>query len=466
MSIKSTKGFNTINTTNRTSNIKSGSRNKVKLKSKEKNLKIKKKKVLAKNNAIKNSKVKNKSNKLKLKKQNKNLIKNNVSRARALTVRKLQRTILDNLKKSNNAESKSIEAKGLNNSIKATYRTTPEAAKTAKTAGRAIAKTAYKTKELSAQGKQKLADLVGNIKLKNSTPTNNFKNTKSSASVAKANISLKQNIDKKALSLKKDKLPLPKKQNISRKKKLKLVKDKFLTKNNKIRLRKIINSFDFLTKNALGKMIRRITSSIGLMFSPVILIFLVIFVVVSGIFGGSNSHKSSEMDLIISKSGFAVPIERPLITSRFGWRPYPLDPTKQDFHTGIDFSANFGDPVFATLAGKVKDIGVPFPDQDYGGYETGEANYIIIDHGNGIESAYWHLKSVLVKPGDVVEQGAIIGTAGSTGYSTGCHLHFEIRDYNIPAQPGAWANQIDPFPILFGTIKDKLDQSQYPRHTS
>lgn len=67
---------------------------------------------------------------------------------------------------------------------------------------------------------------------------------------------------------------------------------------------------------------------------------------------------------------------------------------------------------------------------------------------------YLQYPYVLVKPGDTVGQGSVIGTAGSTGYSTGCHLHFEIRDYNLPTIPGTWANQVDPFPILFGMIKD------------
>ena len=419
MSIKSTRGKNKIETISKTNNIKTGTGNKIKLKNKKYTQKLKK-------NKRKN-------------------------------IRKLRIKTLNTIK--NSQEEKSIEAKGLDNSIENINRYAPTLANsvksTAKFAGKTLVKANYKTKKLISKRKKESEKPVGNIKIKNTNVSNNFKTSKSVVNPVNVKVSLKKTkISNPTSKVTKNELTRN-----AKKKGINKLKNKFFSNTNRLGIRKIIKNIDLLKKPEIVKIVRKIISSIGLMFSPIILIGLVLFVVLAGIFGGSNSHKSSEMDLIIPKSGFAVPVERPLITSRFGWRPYPLDPTKQDFHTGIDFSANFGDPIFATLSGKVKDVGYPFPDQDYGGYETGEANYIIIDHGNGIESAYWHLKSVLVKPGDVVEQGAVIGTAGSTGYSTGCHLHFEIRDYNIPSQPGAWANQVDPFPILFGTIKDKLDKS-------
>ncbi|MDK8275431.1 M23 family metallopeptidase, partial [Varibaculum cambriense] len=372
-------------------------------------------------------------------------------------IRKLQDKTLNTLKNSNAQEDKSIEVKGLNNSIENINRYAPtiadSAKSTAKFAGKTLAKANYKTKELISKRTQELAKTIGNIKIKNTNSSSNFKSSKSVANPVNVKVSLKQRKTNTSNS-NMNKAIMPNKKS-SKKKLKKQLKNKFFSNKNRLGIRKIIKNIDIFWKPEVVKMVRKIISSIGLMFSPIILIGLVLFVVLAGAFGGNKSHKSSEIDLMISKSGFAVPVEKPLISSHFGWREYPLDPTKKDFHTGIDFIASFGDPIFATLSGKVKDVGYPFPNQDYGGYDTGEANYIVLDHGNGIESAYWHLKSVLVKPGDTVEQGSVIGTAGSTGYSTGCHLHFEIRDYNLPAIPGTWANQIDPFPILFGVEQNQ-----------
>lgn len=164
----------------------------------------------------------------------------------------------------------------------------------------------------------------------------------------------------------------------------------------------------------------------------------------------NNSKKIIEFLENMSSASFVMPTVSTTITSSFGWRIFPVDPSRNDFHTGIDFSANFDDPIFAVANGIVVDVAYPFPNQKYGGSDTGEANYIIIDHGNGIKTAYWHLKRVDVSVGDMVMQGQVIGGAGSTGWSTGCHLHFEVRNYNLPQLDGAWDHQVDPYPYLFG----------------
>lgn len=136
------------------------------------------------------------------------------------------------------------------------------------------------------------------------------------------------------------------------------------------------------------------------------------------------------------------------ITSYYGWRGWPLDPNSgYDFHTGIDFGGNFGDPVVAANDGVVVRVNYPFPNANYGGYYSGVANYVIIDHGNGMQTAYWHLKSVEVYVGQRVSRGQRIGGIGSTGYSTGPHLHFEVR---FPGSPSAGiGSTVDPYPYLF-----------------
>ena len=85
-------------------------------------------------------------------------------------------------------------------------------------------------------------------------------------------------------------------------------------------------------------------------------------------------------------------------------------------HTGLDFAAPSGTPVFAALAGKVLQ-------EDAGG---AYGNHIVVRHDNGVKTLYAHLTSTKVRPGDRVLRGQVIGTVGSTGNSTGPHLHFEV----------------------------------------
>ena len=94
-------------------------------------------------------------------------------------------------------------------------------------------------------------------------------------------------------------------------------------------------------------------------------------------------------------------------------------------HKGMDFAANHGDDVFATNNGTVS----------YSGYEQSFGNLIIIEHSNGYESYYAHLSERIVSYGESVSKGQLIGRVGSTGNSTGPHLHFEIRKDKIPQNP-------------------------------
>lgn len=118
------------------------------------------------------------------------------------------------------------------------------------------------------------------------------------------------------------------------------------------------------------------------------------------------------------------PLEAGVITSRFGGRRDPVVGGREN-HPGIDVGVDHGTPVYAAGAGYVQQA------EWYYGY----GKFIRIDHGYGYETAYAHLSSMNVKPGQYVEKGAFIGRVGSTGYSTGPHLHFEVRKYGKQVNP-------------------------------
>lgn len=105
------------------------------------------------------------------------------------------------------------------------------------------------------------------------------------------------------------------------------------------------------------------------------------------------------------------------ITSKYGKRVHPIT-KKESFHSGVDIGGNIGDKVVASLSGEVVSAGW---------YNNVYGNVVIINHGNNIQTFYGHLNKVLVKKGQEVRQGEIIAKMGTTGLSTGPHVHFEIR---------------------------------------
>ena len=112
------------------------------------------------------------------------------------------------------------------------------------------------------------------------------------------------------------------------------------------------------------------------------------------------------------------------ISSLFGWRNHPILHEKR-FHSGIDIAVPSKTSVKAVDGGKVL----------ISGWNGGYGYYIAIDHGNGISTAYAHNSRLLVKEGELVYQGQEIAKSGSTGLSTGPHLHFEVRENGKPANP-------------------------------
>lgn len=124
------------------------------------------------------------------------------------------------------------------------------------------------------------------------------------------------------------------------------------------------------------------------------------------------------------------PVVLPRISSGFGWRSDPMQGDRR-LHAGIDIPGRLGSGVQATAAGTVRSAGW-----------RGSYGYMVeIDHGGGLRSRYGHLSRILVPAGARVAQGETIARMGSTGRSTGSHLHFELRENGRP---------VDPRPILAG----------------
>ena len=119
-----------------------------------------------------------------------------------------------------------------------------------------------------------------------------------------------------------------------------------------------------------------------------------------------------ELILVDSVHGFCIP-HPGYVTSRYKFR-------KRRPHRGIDIGLNTGDAIYAAFDGVVR---VALPTKMTGGY----GNVLVIRHPNGLETYYGHLSSYLVESGDIVRAGELIGYGGSTGRSTGPHLHFETR---------------------------------------
>ena len=122
------------------------------------------------------------------------------------------------------------------------------------------------------------------------------------------------------------------------------------------------------------------------------------------------------------------PTDGGTISSNYGVRTGPIE-GGYDWHPGLDIAVDFGAPVYATAAGTIEQAG----------WNGGYGRYVRINHGNGYETAYGHMSGIAVAAGQKVIKGEIIGFVGSTGYSTGPHIHYEVL---------ADGQNIDPFYVL------------------
>lgn len=113
------------------------------------------------------------------------------------------------------------------------------------------------------------------------------------------------------------------------------------------------------------------------------------------------------------------------INNEFGFRRNPFGGRTYEFHGGLDIDGERGDNVLAPANGVVTKAG----------WQGGYGNLIEIDHGNGLTTRYGHLSSIQIQVGDTIQRGQILGAVGSTGRSTGPHLHYELRLNDKPINP-------------------------------
>jgi murein DD-endopeptidase MepM/ murein hydrolase activator NlpD len=131
----------------------------------------------------------------------------------------------------------------------------------------------------------------------------------------------------------------------------------------------------------------------------------------------AQAQHSSGTTTTPSAAGLIWPVDGP-VTSPFGWRWGRM-------HTGIDIGVPYGTPIRAAAAGTVI----------YCGWEQGYGNFVVIDHGGNLATAYAHQSQIAVACGQQVAQGDVIGYVGCTGHCFGPHLHFEVRVDGNPVDP-------------------------------
>ncbi len=140
-----------------------------------------------------------------------------------------------------------------------------------------------------------------------------------------------------------------------------------------------------------------------------------------------------------SVGSLMAPLESLLASSGYGLRTSPITGSAGEFHWGQDFAAPCGTRVYAADSGVVRAVGW---------HPWGGGNRVEIDHGNGLITTYNHLEAIAVKKGDSVRVDEIIAKVGTTGSSTGCHLHFETILNGKHVNPQAWSlvptRQVDP----------------------
>jgi murein DD-endopeptidase MepM/ murein hydrolase activator NlpD len=145
---------------------------------------------------------------------------------------------------------------------------------------------------------------------------------------------------------------------------------------------------------------------------------------------GNTSGASAQPEVVES------PIPKPLqvsdvtaparVSSRFGWRQDPLT-GEASFHQGVDLAVAYGRDVKAAADGVVS----------FAGVQNGYGNTVVIDHQDGRQTRYAHLSQELVRAGDAVTEGQVLGKSGNSGRSTGPHLHFEVLVNGKPVDPVA-----------------------------
>lgn len=149
------------------------------------------------------------------------------------------------------------------------------------------------------------------------------------------------------------------------------------------------------------------------------------FMLVASSFMPTSTLGSTEVDAISAITETETPIHTTIAIQN------PVEEVKitqgyKFFHPGIDLDGETGDPIKAIKKGKVESVELS---------TVGYGRNVIVDHGNNLKSLYAHLSKIKVKEGDEVTTDTVLGEMGSTGRSTGDHLHLEVRDHGIPVNP-------------------------------
>ena len=135
-------------------------------------------------------------------------------------------------------------------------------------------------------------------------------------------------------------------------------------------------------------------------------------------------RQAGQATTVRGEGQLAYPLANAVVTSRYGFRTHPIFGTRR-LHAGIDFHGSTGTPILAAEAGTMV----------FAGQRGGYGNTVVIDHGGSLATLYAHQSRLAVTTGDEVHQGEAIGAVGSTGFSTGPHLHFEVRVGGTPVDP-------------------------------
>lgn len=154
-----------------------------------------------------------------------------------------------------------------------------------------------------------------------------------------------------------------------------------------------------------------------------------IFKIDEKIFYFLNERFDPTTALFFLDTKLVSPLSTNVLTSSFGYRVSPIS-GKWKFHSGIDLAAPLKSSVFACCSGEVSQSG----------FNSTYGNFVILQHYNNLTSVYAHLSEILVKKGQKVKTGELIAKSGSTGASTGPHLHFELRKDGSPTDPGKIIN--------------------------
>jgi murein DD-endopeptidase MepM/ murein hydrolase activator NlpD len=152
--------------------------------------------------------------------------------------------------------------------------------------------------------------------------------------------------------------------------------------------------------------------------------------------GGMTPDKLQQLRSLIKSLPLSVPLDYYQLESRFGPRRDPFN-HRSSFHTGIDLSASYMSPVHATAAGTVT----------YAGYRSDYGKVVAIDHGNGISTVYGHLHRYIVSVGQRVAEHEQIGFLGSTGRSSGPHVHYEVLVNDEPQDPEKFVGLARVLPV-------------------